>query len=163
MIMGTDELKTPAGQSLLAEGAPLGIVVVYEDFPARIRIQHVYWMLARELSGEFEFECSWYGFSDLQNPRAAASASAAAANADLIFFSVNGETEPPPAVKAWVESWIGVKAAQDAALAALLNSAKRRNKRRMPIWSYLSRIAQRAGMSFLPEIIAPKRLCGQAT
>ena len=61
----------------------------------------------------------------------------------------------------WVESWIGTKGAQDAALAALLNRGTRRKMRRMPIWHYLSRIAQRAGMSFLPETIGPERACGQ--
>jgi hypothetical protein len=157
--MRTDELKVPANETVVTPSAPLGIIVVYEDFPARLRIQHVYWMLMRELAHEFDFECSWYGFDDLQNARAASSARAAAAGADLILFSVNIDTDPPPAVKTWIESWIGTKAAQDAALAALLNGAKRRHRRRVPIWNYLSQIAQRAGMSFLPEIIGPDRAC----
>jgi hypothetical protein len=161
--MRSEELmKMPATELMASPNAPLGIVVIYEDFPARLRVQQVYWMLMRELSKEFDFECSWYGYHDLKNPRAATSAKSAAANADLILFSANVETEPPPAVKTWVESWIGTKAAQDAALAALLNSETRRNRRRMPIWSYLSDIAQRAGMSFLPEIVGPERLSRQA-
>jgi hypothetical protein len=160
--MKIDEVKWTANEPKLIPDAPLGVLVIYEDFPARLRIQHVYWMLMRELSDEFNFDCSWYGFQDLEIPRSAARASAAAANADLILFSVDLETELPPAVKSWIESWIGVKAAQDAALAALLNNVHRRNKRRMPIWKYLSGIAQRAGMSFLPEIIGRGQVCHAA-
>lgn len=157
--MKIDEVKWTANEMKLIPDAPLGMVVVYQDFPARIRIQHVYWMLTRELSSEFNFDCSWYAFQDLEHPRAASSARAAAANADLILFSVDLDTKLPPAVKSWIESWIGTKSAQDAALAALFNNEKRRNKRTVPIWSYLHRIAQRAGMSFLPEIIGPGRVC----
>jgi hypothetical protein len=161
--MRTEEMmKMPANDLMATPNAPLGIVVIYEDFPARIRIQQVYWMLMRELSNEFDFECSWYGYDDLQNPRRAASAKAAAANADLILFSVDVESEPPPNVKTWVESWIGTKAAQDAALAALLNSGRRRKRHRMPVWNYLNDIAQRAGMSFLPQVVGSERIYRQA-
>jgi hypothetical protein len=161
--MRTEEmLKMPVNDLMATPNAPLGIVVVYEHFPARLRIQQVYWMLMRELSNEFDFECSWYGYDDLQHPRTAASAKAAAANADLILFSADVESEPPPAVKTWVESWIGTKAAQDAALAALLSGQNRRKRKSMPVWNYLSDIARRAGMSFLPQVVGTERICRQA-
>lgn len=142
-------------------GRPVSVLVIYENIPARIRIQQCCWMLMRELSREFNFECSWYGFDDLKHPRVAMRARAAAANADVILFSVSVDTELPPAVRTWVESWIRYKTDQDTALAALLNKPNSARKR-SSIWEYLSEIARRAGMSFLPEIVPPRHLCARA-
>lgn len=157
--MNIDEVSWTANESKLIPDVPLGLVVVYQDSPARIRVQHVYWMLARELSNEFNLDCSWYAFQDLEHPRVASSARAAAADADLILFSADLDTKLPPAVKTWIESWINSKPAQDAALAALFTNENRRSRRSVPIWNYLNGIAQRAGMSFLPEIIGPGQPC----
>ncbi len=156
--MRTDELKEylPA---MATPGKPLSMVIVYEDFPARLRMQKVLWMLTRKFSRQHDFTCSWYGFDDLKNFRLAAKAHVAATAADLVLFSVNVETEPPETVKAWVESWIELKGTQDAALAALLNK-KRSVPHKTSSWKYLNQIAQRAGMSFLPEIIRTEQLCG---
>ena len=162
IVMRTIESSSPPAEILPASGKPLRIVIVYEDLPARLRMQNAFWMLTRKLSKEYDFECFWYGFSELNHSRVAARAQVAAVAADLILFSVNVETEPPESVKSWIESWIELKATQDAAMAALLNRAKRPGKHKMRIWTYLNYMAQRAGMSFLPEIIGTGRLCGQA-
>jgi hypothetical protein len=160
--MRTTESNHPSAETSSTSGKPLSMVIIFEDLRARLRMQNAFWMLTRKLSKEYEFECFWFGFDELKISRVAARARVAAAAADLILFSVNVETVPPKSVKMWIESWIELKATQDAALAALLNKARRPDSHKMPVWKYFNHIAQRAGMSFLPEVVASKQLCDEA-
>ena len=134
--------------------ASLRLLIVYEDTCARALIQEIYARLAQKLSNEFEFGCAWMGFEELNSAAIATEAALAAVDADVILFSVNANTEPSAALKAWVESWILCKKPKDAALGALFNQSRPSDGRAMPFEAYLREVAQRARMDSMFEVIS---------
>src|SRR5436309_2468592 len=80
------------------------IVVVCEDESAHSKALSACNRLISQFWTEFEFAVRWYQFSNLQDPETALTAASAAANADIVVFTIAGDDELPAHVKSWVES-----------------------------------------------------------
>ena len=147
-------LKQQLDKSWLRPNGILRAVAVYEDPRAIARMYDIYARLANRFSAEFEFECVWFEFVELQILHHAKRAAAVAQEADLILFSANVDSDPPEAVKSWVDGWLAQKQGQNTALAALLNQGNRIARPAPLFLNYLRAVADKAGMCFISQLTA---------
>jgi hypothetical protein len=132
---------------------PMSVLVIYENAQARMWTEGVYGHLTQELAADFDFESMWCGFEDLQDSHFAYKATAAAKDANLIFFSVRADAEPSALVKSWVETWVATKDSQESALIVLIDRSAGHKRKGLPFKTYLAGIARRTGMDFLSHVL----------
>ena len=128
----------------------LSVFVLYEDVTARNRAIRICEHLRLELEPEMRFDFSWWKFLFLEERTLAAFASKKASEANMIIVSADAGAEFPWAVEHWMESWVSRKTIWPSVLVPLIGSTNNRSDEVTPRHLYLTKIAQRAGMDFLP-------------
>jgi hypothetical protein len=99
----------------------LQTILVYEDLAAAVRAQGVIHRLATELRPEFELHSQVWKFDLLRHPQLKDEAKAEAIEADVIIISAHSDTELPPLITGWIESWLPDKIGRYSSLIALFN------------------------------------------
>jgi len=126
------------------------VFVVYEEINARNRAIRICERLINEFEKELCFDFSWWKFLFLEERNLAALASKKASEADMIIVSADAGGQFPWAVENCMESWVSRKKAPPSVLVALIESTNDRADETTPRHLHLTKIAQRAGMDFLP-------------
>jgi len=140
--------------SAVAAGNVCRIVVVYEDLAAHHRAMELGTRLASGFRDEPAFIFRSWDFKDLGEPAASADAIEAAADADILLFSIHGN-DMPWAVTRWVEACVQARGRRDGALAVLLAEpfCLSPSSGSMLIW--LENAARRLSMDYVPLIPEP--------
>jgi len=135
------------------------VAVVYDDIAARVRAMHVSENLASRFEGDLDFNFTWWNVRFLKDPQISRLAEDAAAEADLVLFSISQATEPAPALKAWIKRWLALRRSDEGALAVLLDQSIATKDQITPLESYLRTVAEGGHMDFLPRMTpqAPAR------
>lgn len=133
-------------------GEAFSIVVAYEDTAARDQAIILCDHLVGQLWEDFEFDVNWLRFDYLADPRIAADAIAAAANADMVIFSARSEGELPPAAKSWIDSWVIKRDKRESVLVSVIGAATDPTKEVSPMHLYLREVARLAGMDYLSSL-----------
>jgi hypothetical protein len=127
------------------------VVVVYEDTGTRERAMAVCDHLIKEFWANIEFEFHWWRTDFLQDPELAGDATRTAAAAQFVIFCPSGKAEWSPAVSEWAERWARQRGEQPGALVDLSERAAVPSTIAFHKATFLSKIAQQAGMDYLSE------------
>jgi len=124
------------------------VSVVYEDQVCR---DNAIEMCDRVLSHHWEdidVECNWWKFMYLWHPHICQEAADFTARADLVIFSVHGETELSLVVRKWIQSWVSKRTGRPGALISLVGVNPERRHGVSPVGNQLRELATQAGMDF---------------
>ena len=140
--------------SAIAAGNVCRIVVVYEDLTAHYRAMELGTRLAASFGEEPTFIFHSWDFRELGEPASSAEAVQAAAQADILLFSIHGN-DLPWAVTRWVEACVDARGRRDGALAVLLAEpfCLSPSSGSMLIW--LERAAHRLSVDYVSLIPEP--------
>ncbi len=133
--------------------ALFNVVIVYEDFETGKQAKKTYDFLVDNLGPDCHLTHQMWKFDVLGVSKLREIAVKDAVNADIIIISSHGD-EPPPAVIAWIESWLqdGVSA---LALVALFDRSESDNPQLRATREFLSGVATRAGIGFFAQPAGP--------
>ena len=131
------------------------VAVVYDDVASRVRAIRLSESLTSRFAGDLDFNFTWWNIRFLKDPQISVLAEEAAAEADLVLFSISQAGEPAPALKDWVKRWLACRKSNDGALAVLLDQSVASKDQITPLESYLRKVAEGGRMDFLPELIPP--------
>ena len=127
------------------------VFVLYEDVIARNRAIRICEHLRLEFEPEMSFDFSWWKFLFLEERTLAAFASKKASEANMLIVSADAGKEFPWAVEHWMESWASQKTVWPSVLVPLIGSADDQADEVTPRHRYLNKVAQQAGMDFVPH------------
>jgi hypothetical protein len=114
-----DDFQLEAG-SLPREGREVcGVMVLYEDLPARALAIQLHDRLIPRFKGEIEFGFNWWRFDYLADPEIAREAASCALRADLILVALHQLADVSLTVKSWFETWLWKRPAGEGALAVV--------------------------------------------
>jgi hypothetical protein len=122
----------------------LKAVLIYENFAVGARARSFFERLA--LASDKTLEERMWSFDVLGIRQERNGPASAARKADVVAISASGQSELPSAVRAWLDMWLWLLEDENPALIALFDSSATANV--ASICSYLSCIAQRAGIEF---------------
>jgi len=148
-------MKTDQRPFFRRAGDSLRVGVVYEDKATHVRALHTYDYLLAHAGSEIEFQFSWWSFDLLREARRAEDAARIAEAAELVIFSTWPGRELPPAVTAWIESWVARRAGRSGAIAALFSPPRAETAGASGRRAYLQNVAKKAGMDFLAHEAEP--------
>lgn len=129
------------------------VAVVYDDIASRVRAMHLSESLANRFEGDLDFNFTWWNIRFLKDPQISNLAEEAAAEADLVLFSIGEAAEPAPALKAWIRRWLARRQSDEGALAVLLDQTIATKDHITPLESYLRKVADGGHMDFLPRMM----------
>jgi hypothetical protein len=142
---------TTSSKEVIEQREVFSVFVLYEDVTARNRAIRICEHLRLQFEPGICFDLSWWKFLFLEERTLAAFASKKASEANLIIVSANPGKEFPWAVEHWMESWISKRTVWPSVLVPLIGSANDQADAVTPRHLYLTKVAQRAGMDFLPK------------
>jgi len=128
------------------------VAVVYDDIASRVRAIHLSENLASRFEGDLDFNFTWWNVRFLKDPQISTLAENAAAEADLVLFSISQAAEPATPLKAWIRRWLARRNSDEGALAVLLDQSTASKDQVTPLESYLRKIAEGGHMDFLPRM-----------
>src|SRR5687768_974835 len=138
-------LLTAAGlENLPNLSRPLAFVGVFDDSRARLQAMQVYSRMFNAFCDEFDFECDWCSFEQLNQTRAAEEAATMAAKADMVAFAVANAGELPKHMKLWIEMWLAKRTNNECALIAIAG-VERKQGIATAFQTYLEGIAHQVG------------------
>jgi len=144
MLGAMQPFSFPAFSSSDTEfNSALNVVIAYEDLDTGKRAMKTYEFMVQQLGDQCIFANQMWKFDVLAVPKLKEMAAKDAAAAEIIIISAHEGRELPPAVKAWIETWVGYKT-QATALVALLGDEAGDN----PVRTYLAEVARRAKIEF---------------
>jgi hypothetical protein len=127
-------------------------MVLYEDLAARLLAVKVRDRLISRFKGDMEFEFAWWRFDYLAEPAIAREAASHAASADLMLVSLHQLEDVGLTVKAWFETWLSKRLAEEGALTVIRAS--------LPLGepishddAYLRQAARRANLDYLTLLV----------
>ena len=127
-------------------------MVVYEDATACERAVGFCDQLVKRFWAGFEFDLSWWKFTQLEDAELAKVAAEKAARADLLVFAANPEGDFPGPVKAWVETWLNQRGDLEGILVGVLEPAGGAADQEGLKHHYLRHVAHHGAMDFLTEV-----------
>jgi hypothetical protein len=130
---------------------PWSVTVVYEDTGARERALCLCHQLVRSFQAEIDFAFTWWRFRYLEDPDIAQAAAQAAAQADILLFSVTNRDDPPQEVRNWTELWVPRRSPGDGVLLVLTEDPEDGGLSASPLFMFLNNVARRASMDCLPR------------
>jgi len=146
---------------LLTAGPLLGerrkdctVMVLYEDLAARELAAKVRDTLLGRFKGDIGFRFTWWRFDFLADPKIAREAAANAVSADLILVCFHQLEDVSSTVKAWFESWLSKRQAEDGAL-AVMRTPRAAGEPIRHRDTYLRLAARRANLDYLPPSASP--------
>jgi hypothetical protein len=96
---------------------PMQVMLVYEDLSTGLRARQAFERCVNQLAIEVDFDWSLWSFSLLEQSEIFEQTLNEAVKADIVFLSAHGKGNLPPAVKSWLDRWLGQKSGEPAALA----------------------------------------------
>ena len=132
--------------------AAWSVIVVYEDPAACERAVAFCDQLVNRFWAGFEFDLSWWQFSQLEEANSAHDAASKAAVADVIVFAANGEGGFSWTVKEWTANWLTQRGDREGILVGLLEPASNAGDREGEGHQYLRNVAHHGAMDYLTEV-----------
>jgi len=129
------------------------VAVVYDDIASRVRAIHLSENLASRFEGDLDFNFTWWNIRFLKDPQISTLAENAAAEADLVLFSISKAAEPATPLKNWIRRWLTRRQSDEGALAVLLDQSTASKDQVTPLESYLRKMAEGGHMDFLPRMM----------
>jgi len=129
------------------------VAIVYDDIASRVRGMHLSENLASRFKGDLDFNFTWWNVRFLKDPQISSLAEEAAAEADLVLFSISQAAEPAPALKNWIRRWLTRRQGDEGAMAVLLDQSTATKDQITPLESYLRKVAEGGRMDFLPRMM----------
>jgi hypothetical protein len=124
------------------------VVIIYDDSAAGKRAKHSYDRVIRKLVDEWDFSLKPWNFQVLAVPQIGNSAAKAAAQADLVIFSMHRKAQLSVQTRDWIERWSGLITDSKSALVALLDQPGMKRGTVVSTLDYLRKVADRKGISF---------------
>src|SRR5262245_45984565 len=118
------------------------VAVVYDDVASRVRAIRLSENLTNRFAGDLDLNFTWWNIRFLRDPQIAVLAEDAAAEADLVLFSISQVGEPAAALKDWTKRWLARRKSNDGALAVLLDQSVESKDQITPLESYLRKAAE---------------------
>jgi len=128
------------------------VTVVYEDTPTRESAVKFCDLLVKRFWSQSEFSINWWGFSQLEDSTTAQEAQDKAAEADLIIFAAQPETEFSDPLEHWIETWLSRRGEREGALIGLNDPCAAVGSAVPGKFCYLRNVAHRAGMDYLTNL-----------
>lgn len=125
------------------------VAVLYEDTPARERAVWLGHHLALQLTGDLEFEFSWWRFRYLGDPQIADAAAEAASDADILIFSARADSEVPEELREFIDLWLHHRGDGAPVLVPLVEPATAEAIAASPLARLLQDTARNLGMECL--------------
>ena len=132
--------------------ATWSVAVIFEDARTQETAITFCDSLVRRFWAELEFDVSWWAFKGLERPEAAEEAINKSLGADVVVFSVQGQSEVPAHVQQWADAWLERRGKREGALVGLLNAEEDAKPEPVRAQGFLRHLAHRAGMDFLTEV-----------
>jgi hypothetical protein len=155
--LATPPIATPPTATASAAGAdtahwepklPFDLVVVYEDTQTRERALRLYDHLAQQLLDDYDFQCTWWKISHLDDAVLHERALDAALDASMIVLSVRARATLPAPAQRWLDAWLGRKDDRKRALAALIGNPGQASADALALQTRLQSLARMARMDF---------------
>jgi hypothetical protein len=124
------------------------IAVVYEDSKARATAVQLCDLLVERFWSLYSFDLSWWSFDDLKREHVANEAAGSAAGVDLLIFSAHPETNVPPDMERWNDTWLSLRNRREGWLLGLVGQGNGAEAKH----DYLRKAAHHAGMDYLMEL-----------
>jgi hypothetical protein len=128
-------------------------VIIYEDGPTGRRAKLFCDKLVHELEDDCALRLELWSFQILAIPEFRKSAADAAAEADLVILSLNGEAGLPARVREWIEIWSGQIFESGPPLLALVDKPVTRGSPNASTLAYLRGVAKRIGVDFFGHTV----------
>jgi hypothetical protein len=129
------------------------VVVVYEDATAREEAVRFCDHLMRRFWSRYEFLVGWWSFGVLQLPQEASKEAAEKAReADVIVVATRPESEIPPGIRDWIETWSTQRGDREGALVGLMDPGGGASGAAAEKYVYLRSVAHRGAMDYLTEV-----------
>jgi hypothetical protein len=143
-------------QKLLAQSTrPFSVVVAYDGADALHQAKGFCSQLTDKPNHAVDLQCSWCRFDQLPDERFAREAVEVAAAADLIVVASASASEPPPAVKGWLEKSLANRT--EGVLSALIGSPTHCLPSYSMMYAYVQTVAGRKGLAFFATgFVAPQ-------
>jgi hypothetical protein len=152
----TKQSQVQTGDRVTQDDAPtLRVFVAFEDQNTRVQAWQLYRHLAEDLAKDLELTSAFCDFEALGDKLSGNETILAAAEADLILFSMRSGSGLPQEIKSWIESWVPKRRTEDGGLFLLFEHSDNPAPNQTAIQSYLREVARRAGMDFLSQTVPP--------
>ena len=143
-------IQQPIAKTSSDVPAPPGLKIagVYQDIESRARIGDL-WDRVADLAGPDAVPITAWSLEELSRAPAFQEAVSAAAVADVLVISIHAGDQLPPALCAWIDSWLPLRQRHDGSLIILLGVAA--GQPEIPLArakEYLSAIARGSGLDF---------------
>lgn len=137
-------------QSADSEGAPVfRVVIAYENLERGLEAMEIYERLIVDFAQECRFHLDIWKCEVLEIHPVREQAAKAAAVADLVLLSLEGDHELSADLQTWIEEWAGRRQETDGALVALVNPGRDDWPTMPSILGWLRETAVRGKMQFL--------------
>ena len=114
--------KDAAGREAVRDGVlRLDALVVYEDFATGLRARRALDQTVRPLESHAEVQVHLWRFDLLGEPGLRQRAAQQAAEADIVFLSMHGQSALPKPVNLWFEEYLAQRGGEPHALAVSLD------------------------------------------
>ncbi len=124
------------------------VVIAYEDFATARRAQQAFDFLSQNLSHQWQVTSQMWKFELLSPRQLRDMAASDAATADVVMVACHDDSELPPHVRSWIETWTR-RRGRIVALVAVLDGTPAQAKGPRSPQPYLEGVAKRAGVEFL--------------
>lgn len=133
----------------------LEVLVAHEDIPAGLRAKQVLDHLAEMTGIKLRFEVKLWTFRVLRDPVLHKYALNEACSAHVLFLSLQGSGELPPAVCALTDGWLAEPKKQPRALVVSFDESLRKSAVAITLLDNLRKRAGSAGVDLFPCFGAP--------
>ena len=128
---------------------PCRVATFYEDAPTRGRLLHLCDLLIKDLGPDIDFEFSWWKLHFLTDPVIACLCAQAAAQADMLVFSIYATREPTAHLKAVNEMWLSQREQSEGLLLILIDAVNISSGMESPALLYFQELAQRGQLELI--------------
>jgi hypothetical protein len=129
--------KSPGRFEFEREFFGLEVLIMHEDSPTGLRSRETLDNLANQLEIKSCFLISMCRFGMLEDAELAERVLQQAMRADIVFLSLHGDRELPPAVRNWLLRWLRFRDFKPCALVASLDSSTRDSLKSNSTWNFL--------------------------
>jgi len=151
--MTTNSAQTVAPNGLELEQAPTPLhgVLVYEDLTTGLRAKAVFDHLRTQVDAGVDPRVELWRFDLLESPDVRQEAAQAAADADLLLLSAHDGASLSPAVRHWLDEWLGRRENRPCLLVLSLDRGAAASPGTRQCLADLQGLAEQGGLDFLPH------------
>ena len=131
----------------LKPGQTPKVVLVHQDLAAQKHAMG-FWDRVTQLVGNEAAACASWSVAQLSQPQVFDQAVAAAVQAEVIVVAVQSANTLAPALRAWIDSWRGLRRRREGALIAVLGLPAHPGASSDCVQEHLHATARKGGMDF---------------